>query len=136
MAKLSPYLTFGNNTCTEAMNFYKDCLGGELTLMVVKGSPLESQMPPQFHNSIMHSVLKTKDFEIMASDLSPETVKEGNDNHLCLSFSDERETRRAFDALSAEGKVVHPLNEMFFGLLGDFIDKYGKRWMMVCEKAG
>ena len=135
MAKLNPYLTFSNNQCTDAMNFYKECLGGELTLMSVKGSPMESQMPPQYHNSIMHSVLKTNDLEIMASDLSPEAVKEGNDNHLCLSFSNEAEARKIFDALSAGGKVGHPLSEMFFGILGDFIDKYGKRWMVVCEKA-
>ncbi len=132
MAKLNPYLTFNGN-CTEAMTFYKECLGGDLSLMKVKGSPMESQMPPQYHNSIMHSTLKTNGFEIMASDLSPEAVKEGNDNHMCLSYANEEETRKVFNALSAGGKIVNPLTQMFFGILGDFIDQYGKRWMVVCE---
>lgn len=132
MAKLNPYLTFNGN-CATAMNFYKECLGGELSLMTVKGSPMESQMPPQYHNSIMHSALKTADFEIMASDLAPEAIKEGNDNHMCLGYTDQDETRKVFNALSAGGKIVNPLTEMFFGILGDFIDQYGKRWMIVCE---
>ena len=132
MAKLNPYLTFNGN-CREAMNFYKECLGGELTLMTVKGSPMENQMPAQYHSSILHSHLKGDGFEIMASDLSPEAVREGNDNHLCLTYTTEEETRKVFNALSAGGKVLNPLSQMFFGILGDFIDKYGKRWMTVCE---
>ncbi|MGQ0738426.1 MAG: VOC family protein [Bacteroidota bacterium] len=134
MTKLNPYLTFNGNT-REAMSFYKECLGGELSLMTVAGSPMEGQMPPQYGQSILHSVLKGDNFEIMASDLAPEAIKEGNDNHLCLGYSSEEDARKVFNALSAGGKVVNPLTRMFFGILGDFIDKYGKRWMVVCEDA-
>lgn len=115
------------------MNFYKECLGGELSLMTVKGSPMEGQMPAQYNNSILHAHLKGDGFDIMASDMSPEAIKEGNDNHMCLTYTNEEETRKVFDALSAGGKIMHPLSQMFFGLLGDFIDKYGKRWMTTCE---
>ena len=38
MARLNPYLNFDNN-CREAMNFYKDCLGGELFLQTVSELP-------------------------------------------------------------------------------------------------
>jgi PhnB protein len=34
MTEINPYLNF-NGSCREAMNFYKECLGGELTLMAV-----------------------------------------------------------------------------------------------------
>jgi len=34
MAHLNPYLSF-DNQCREAMNFYKDCLGGTLELQKV-----------------------------------------------------------------------------------------------------
>ena len=46
MARLNPYLNFDNN-CREAMNFYKECLGGELTLQTIGESPLCDKMPPQ-----------------------------------------------------------------------------------------
>ncbi|MEK7226227.1 MAG: VOC family protein [Bacteroidota bacterium] len=132
MAKLNPYLTFNGN-CREAMNFYKECIGGELSLMTVGGSPMEGQMPAKYNQSILHSHLKGNGFEIMASDMSPEALREGNDNHLCLTYDSEEETRKVFNTLSAGGKVLQPLSQMFFGILGDFIDKYGKKWMLVCE---
>ena len=46
MAQLNPYLNFDRN-CREAMNFYKDCLGGELFLQTVGEMPeMAAQMPP------------------------------------------------------------------------------------------
>jgi len=38
VANLNPYLNFDNN-CREAMNFYKDCLGGELFFQTVGEMP-------------------------------------------------------------------------------------------------
>ena len=84
MPNLNPYLTFNGN-CREAMTFYKECLGGELTLMVVGESPVADQMPPQFKDQILHSSLKTKDMEFMGSDMQPEKLLEGNAVHLCLT---------------------------------------------------
>ena len=132
MPQLNPYLTFNNN-CKEAMIFYKECLGGELTLMAVGESPVADQVPAEVQDSILHSSLKTKDFEIMASDMAPEALNEGNAVHLCLIYKNEEETRNMFDKLSAGGKVTEPLNKMFFGLIGSFTDKFGKRWMMECD---
>jgi PhnB protein len=133
MAKLSPYLTFNNN-CREAMNFYKECLGGELTLMPVGETPVASQLPAHMKDSILHSSLKTGDFEIMATDMTPESFSEGNTVHLCLVCKDENEIHSLFEKLSAGGKITQPLNEMFFGLIGTLIDKYGKRWILELDK--
>ena len=132
MTRLNPYLTFNNN-CREAMNFYKECLGGELTLMPVGETPMASQMP-HLKDSILHSTLKIGDIEIMATDMTPESLIKGNDVHLCLIFKNEEETRSLFDKLSAGGKVNQPLNEMFFGLIGTLTDKFGKRWILECDK--
>ena len=44
MTTINAYLTF-NGDCREAMTFYKECLGGELTLETAKGSPMESHWP-------------------------------------------------------------------------------------------
>ena len=38
MAALTPYLLFDGH-CREAMEFYKSCFGGELTVTKVKDSP-------------------------------------------------------------------------------------------------
>lgn len=36
------------------MTFYRDCLGGELTLNTVAGSPVEAAMPAAKENLILH----------------------------------------------------------------------------------
>ena len=133
MPTLNPYLTFNGN-CREAMTYYKECLGGELTLMVVGESPVADQMPPQFKDQILHSSLKTKDVEFMASDMQPEKHADGNAVHLCLTCKTEEETRNLYDKLAAGGKARQPIHQMFFGLIGALTDKFGKQWMVVCDK--
>src|SRR5688500_10104441 len=110
MAKLNPYLTFNGN-CREAMDFYKESLGGELSFIVVGESPVANQVPPSMKDHILHSSLKTDDLEIMATDMQPESLNEGNAVHMCLIFKNEEETRSLFDKLSAGGKVKQSLDE-------------------------
>lgn len=40
MNAINPYIGF-NGRCREAMTFYKECLGGEMELQEVSGSPIE-----------------------------------------------------------------------------------------------
>lgn len=133
MATLNPYLTFNGN-CNEAMNFYKEVLGGELSVMIAGDSPVASQMPPQYHSQVLHSQLKTDGIEIMATDMVPNGYNDGNTVHLCLICKNENEARSLYQKLSDGGEVVQPLNEMFFGLIGTLKDKYGKYWMVECDK--
>ena len=133
MATLNPYLTFNGN-CKEAMNFYKDVLGGELNLMTVGESPMAGQMPPKFKDSILHSSLKTGELEIMATDMNPVALIQGNDVHMCLVCTSETEIHSLFEKLSAGGKVMQPLNAMFFGLIGTLTDKFGKSWILEMNK--
>ena len=132
MARLNPYLTFNGN-CREAMNFYKECLEGELTLTVVRDSPAASQVPPQMQDQLLHSLLKTAEFEIMATDMQPEALNEGNAVHLCLICKTEEELQSLWNKLSAGGKINQPLHKMFFGFIGTFTDKFGKSWILECD---
>jgi PhnB protein len=133
MAQLKPYLNF-HGKCKEAMNYYKEIFGGELQIMLAGESPVADQMPKEYHNGVLHSTLKTPEFEIMATDMTPSQPMEGNTVHLCLICKNEEETRDFFEKLSAGGKVIQPLNEMFFGWIGTVADKFGKHWMLECDK--
>jgi PhnB protein len=133
MPTINPYLTF-SGTCREAMNFYKECLGGEVSFIVVGESPIANQVPSQMKDLILHSSLKTGELEIMATDMQPEKFIQGNSDHMCLVFKKEEEMRSLFDKLSAGGKVNQPINLMFFGLIGTLTDKFGKRWILECDK--
>jgi PhnB protein len=135
MAQLNPYLNFDNN-CREAMNFYKDCLGGELSLQTVGESPvMAAQMPPQMKDCILHSALTSGDMIIMASDLSREKRVEGNTVHLCVNCNSENELNSFFSKLSAGGKVTEPVADMPWGAkYGALTDKYGKHWIFNFQK--
>lgn len=133
MATLNPYLTFNGN-CKEAMNFYKEVLGGELSLMIAGESPVANQMPSQFQNLVLHSSLKNGDFEIMATDMISGSFVEGNTVHLSLICKSENEIHSLFEKLSADGFVKQPINQMFFGLIGTLTDKFGKHWLLEFDK--
>lgn len=128
MATLIPYLNFYGR-CADAMNFYKDIFGGELELQVVGDSPAREHMPPESHNQVMHSHLKSEPIQLMASDMTPTQPTEGNTVYLALICNSESELRKYFDKLSAGGKIEQPLTQAFFGWFGSLEDQFGKHWM-------
>ena len=134
MATLNAYLHFGGN-CREAMEFYKGCLGGELELMGVGDSPMAAQMPPEAKKNILHSLLKSGDITIMASDwMAPGSMTKGNNISLSLSCKSNKEADGLYAKLSAGGTASHPLKDEFFGYFGDLKDKFGVTWMISVEK--
>lgn len=131
MAQVNPYLNFENN-CREAMNFYKDCLGGELNIMTVGEMPeMAAQMPPEMKDAIMHSSLTSGGIVIMASDLNREKAIEGNTVQLCINCDSEEQLNEYFTKLSAGGKIIDPVADVPWGAIyGALIDKYGKQWLL------
>ncbi|TXJ27078.1 MAG: VOC family protein [Chitinophagaceae bacterium] len=135
MIQLNPYLTFNGN-CREAMNFYKECFGGELNLQTVAETPMAAQCPAGMQHHIMHSALTAPAFILMASDMvSPAGFHQGTDMSLALNFDKENEIRECFKKLSEDGKVIDELKNAPWGaIFGVAQDKFGKVWMFNCEK--
>jgi PhnB protein len=130
MAQVNAYLHF-DGTCRQAMTFYKECLGGELTLMTVGESPAAAQMPHQAKDSIMHSVLKNGTNVIMASDnLGAGSITKGNQFSMTIECGSNKEAEAFYSKLSVGGKPTHPMKDEFFGYYGDLTDKFGIRWMI------
>ena len=131
MTQIYAYIGF-NGRCREAMTFYKQCLGGELTLQTVEGSPMEAQCPSAMKNSILHSALAKDRLLLMATDMvSPEGYTKGNNVALSLNCSNEEEINTFYAALSEHGNIIDPLKPQFWGaLFGVFTDKYGITWML------
>ena len=118
------------------MNFYKDCLGGELVLQTVSENPeMAAQMPPEMKDRILHSSLTSGDMMIMGSDLNREKPFDGNTVHLCINCNSDDELNTFFSKLSAGGKIVEPLADMpWGGRYGALTDKYGKHWIFNFQK--
>ena len=131
MTHINAYLNF-NGQCREAMTFYKECLGGELTLQTIGESPLAGKMPSRMKESILHATLSKNGLVLMATDMVPENgLTKGNSVSLCLNCSSEDEIKACYKKLSSGGKADHPLENTFWGaLFGDLTDKYGNHWLL------
>jgi PhnB protein len=130
MTTLTPYLLF-EGKCHEAMEFYKTCFDGELTVVKVKDSPAKSHMPETLQDKVLYAQLRKGNLEISASDwLRPdETPVRGNMVCLYLSGGTFQELTALFQKLSVGAQVTDPLEEQFHGYYGALNDKFAVRWM-------
>jgi PhnB protein len=130
MATLTPYLLFDGN-CHQAMDFYKSCFGGELTVLKVKDSPAKDHLPAIDLEKTINARLRSGNLEISASDwLRPDRPRiRGNTVCLYLSGGNPQGLKALFEKLSQGAEVTDPLKEEFFGVYGALNDRFGVRWM-------
>lgn len=134
MTRIHAYLTFNGN-CREAMTFYKDCLGGELTLQTVESSPMADEWPTHAQQNILHASLTKDELVLLGSDMAePGEPVKGNTISLSLTCSTEEETNTFFSNLSAGGQITHPLHEFYGGTLGTLTDKFGMNWLLYYDQ--
>ncbi len=135
MSKINSYLTFNGN-CREAMSFYQECLGGELSFQTIGDSPMADKMPAEIREHILHSTLTRDELILMGSDMvSGRGLIRGNAVAMMLDCSSQDEIRTTYAKLSEGGQATHPLEDSFWGaLFGDLIDKYGNSWLLHYER--
>lgn len=119
------------------MNFYRDCLGGELVLQKVKEMPeMAAKMPPELGEAILHSSLTNGDIVIMASDLHMGKRLEGNTIQLCINCDSDAQLNSFFSKMMVGGTVIEPVADMpWGGRYGALTDKYGKMWVFNFQKS-
>jgi PhnB protein len=135
MTQINSYLTFSGN-CRKAMEFYKVCLGGELTFQTIGESPMADKMSAKMKDCILHSRLQKGTLIIMGTDCVPESgLIKGNSVSLELDCSSEDEIKKYYKKLSAGGKAGHPLEDTFWGaLFGTLTDRFGIHWLLNYNK--
>jgi PhnB protein len=128
-AQLNPYLTFPG-TAREAMTFYQDVFGGELTMNTFGEFGAEGEG----NDGIMHAQLETPNgMVLMASDTAPgqaEGFRAGD--HMSVSLSGDDEALRGYwEGLSQGGTVTMPLEKQMWGdEFGMLTDRFGIPWMV------
>ncbi|MDB5224003.1 MAG: hypothetical protein JWN83_2670 [Chitinophagaceae bacterium] len=135
MTQINAYINFEGN-CREVMTFYKECLGGELNMQTVEGSPIEAQCPAGIKHHILHASLMKDGLILMGSDMQePGGFTKGNNIALSLNCSSDEEIKAFFSKLSEGGRISHNLMQSFWGAtFGVLTDKYGIRWMLNYDK--
>lgn len=138
MLSITPYLGFQNGRCREALNFYQQCVGGEISCcMTFAGTPVENETNK---DQVMHAALSINGKPVlMASDGCGDCgdgkqVAHGPPsaaNSLSACFATEADADAAFAKLLVGGSVLMPLEHQFWGAkFGMLTDKYGFVWMI------
>jgi PhnB protein len=127
---INPYLNFQSNA-REAMTFYQQVFGGELTMSTF--AEYQASEDPAEQDKIMHAQLSTTGgLALMAAD-TPNGMdyKPGNNYSVSLSGDDEGTLRGHWEKLSDGGTVVMPLDKAPWGdSFGMCIDKFGTSWLV------
>lgn len=140
MARTSTYINFDRNT-EEAFAFYRSIFGGEFgndgiarmgDMPAMEGMP---ELKPEDKNLVMHVELEITGGHILMGTDAPESmgfsVNFGNNVHINLEPDSKEEANRLFQALSQDGKITMPLQEMFWAAyFGSCTDKFGLQWMV------
>ncbi len=131
MKSINPYLFFPGN-CEEALHFYKETLGGEVTALQRFG---DTQMPVEenYRDKIMHAELTVNEqVVLMFSDGAPfKEIQLGDNVHLTLSFENEEEQTQVFNTLAKGGVTTMELQDTFWGArYGMLTDKFGVKWQL------
>jgi len=135
MTQINSYLSFKGN-CREAMTFYKECLGGELSFQTIGESLMAEKMPRQMKDCILHSELRNGVLLLLGSDMIGEQgLIQGNAVSLCVNCGSEEQIRNYYRKLSSGGQATHPLEDTFWGsLFGGLTDKFGNHWLLNYSK--
>jgi len=129
-SRLNPYLGF-NGDARQAMEFYRDVFGGNLTTNTFGefGAAADSGEA----DKIMHSMLETPNgFTLMASD-TPAGMPYSTGGNITVSVSgdDADEIRGYWEKLSKGGTVTMPFEKQMWGdEFGMCVDQFGIAWMI------
>lgn len=134
MNQIITYLTFNGN-CREAMEFYQECLGGELKLQTLEDTPTSKMFPDTIKDYVVQAALEKDGMLLMGTDMVDKKLVRGNSISILLGASDEEQLKEYYQRLKRESLSAHPLDRTHWGdLFGGLVDKYGNEWLFHCKK--
>ena len=126
---LNPYLGFRDNA-REALEFYREVFGGELTVSTFGEFGMADG---DAAGLVMHGQLETPSgFTLMASDNPPgmDVPTVGTNVTIAITGDDVEDLTRFFHALAEGGTVSVPLEKQMWGdVYGALTDRFGIPWM-------
>jgi uncharacterized glyoxalase superfamily protein PhnB len=134
---VQPYLFF-DGRCEEALEFYRQALEAEVTmLMRFKDSPescASGMVPPGAENKVMHASVRVGGTTVLVSDGQCSGRPSFQGFSLSITARDEAEAEQRFAALADGGQVQMPLAKTFFAKrFGMVADRFGVSWMIFVE---
>jgi PhnB protein len=134
---VTPYIFFNGN-CAEALGFYEKSLGARVVASMKYGdTPAKDHVAMDMHDKVIHAAVMIGNTAVMAADdCTPDRAAGPSGGYsLTISVDTPAKARQVFDALADGGKVTMAMDKTFFAAaFGSVHDRYGIRWMVICEK--
>lgn len=135
--RVQPYLFF-EGRCEEALQFYQEALGAEVTMLLrYKDGPEQMKpgsLPPGSENKVMHANFRIGETVILASDGLCSGQRSFQGFSLTIIAGDDAEAERLFQALGNSGQMRMPLSKTFFSSnFGMVVDRFGVSWMVIVQ---
>jgi PhnB protein len=132
--QVQPYVFF-NGRCEEALTYYREKLGAEVTFMMrFKDAPPDPKNPPRpgLEDKIMHANIQLGSSQWMASDGNCDPAAGPLSGFsLSLTVEDAASAEQYFNALADGGQVAMPWGETFWSKgFGMAVDRFGLMWMV------
>jgi PhnB protein len=127
---LDIYLNYPGH-CEEALRFYAQHLGGDVTGLTRHGDmPARADIPPQW---VLHARLTLGGTVVMAADVpGAEPMRSA---YLTLRLDSDAEAERVYALLADGGQVFMPMDETFFASRFAMLrDRFGTSWMLLRER--
>ncbi len=135
MKTLIPYIII-NDRCEEALIFYKDCFGGDITFMQ-KYADTNYPVSADFKHKIAHAEFRSDNIHFFASDgFEGHKANSGDSIAMSINFDNRDEQKTTFNKIKVGGTVTMDFSETSANsTLATLIDKYGIHWYLNFEKA-
>lgn len=133
--RINTYLSFDGDT-REALTFYKELLGGELTAMNgFADMPGCEELARANPDGIMHGCLDLGAMCIMGTDATPAHPYKGIEGaSLVIDVEAPARAEKLFAALAEGGRVTMPLGPTPWAQkYGMLVDRFGVSWMLNCS---
>ena len=133
--RFNAHLSF-NGQCEEAFQLYKQCLGGEITLMLTYGNSPTASSFPGLEDKISHTTFKLNDQVLTGGDVPPGSYEKPQGFAIQLNIDNPNEAEQIFNTLSEGGTIQLPLQQTFWAeRYGMVTDRFGTPWEINCGKA-
>ena len=126
------YLFFNGN-CMEAMQFYAETLGGDITFVARNAdAPNPESRMPGGDDLVMSMTMTLGNGSVMASDAPGEWYSKPQGFRVCVSPDSLAEFERIHASLSegAQAVAMEPGETFFAERFAMFTDRYGTPWML------
>jgi PhnB protein len=129
----NPYLHF-NGQCEAAFQFYAKTLDAKIeAILSHAGAPVETQVPPEWRDKVMHACMTVGSTVLMGCDTPPDWYQAPKGFSVSLAVEDPSDADRIFQALSENGTVQMPIQKTFWAnRFGMLTDQFGIPWMINC----